>query len=222
MSDEAVIPVDQNVSVPEEDPQQINWKKFRETREIERKQREEAERRASEKEAEAQALKAAMESLLSKPSVSQDDSEDEDSRIQKKIDAIMSKREVQMQEQMQRKEQQEFPNKLKSAYSDFDNICTTENLDYLEYHYPEVAAGFKHMPDGFDKWANIYKAVKRFIPNADAVKDKGRIEKNSNKPQSMSVSGVTQTGDNAPIQLDDKRRADNWQRMQRVMKGGTR
>lgn len=220
MSDETVIPVEQNVAVPEEDPQQINWKKFRETREIERKQREEAEKRASEKEAEAQALKAAMESLLSKPAVSQDDPEDEDSRIQKKIDAIMSKREVQMQEQLQRREQQEFPAKLKSAYSDFDHICTTENLDYLEYHYPEVAAGFKHMPDGFDKWANIYKAVKRFIPNADAVKDKGRIEKNASKPQSMSVSGVTQTGDNAPIQLDDKRRADNWQRMQRVMKGG--
>ncbi len=220
MSDEAVIPVEQNVAVPEEDPQQINWKKFRETREIERKQREEAEKRASEKEAEAQALKEAMESLLSKPAVSQDDPEDEDARIQKKIDLLMSKKEMQMQEQMQRKEQQEFPSKLKSVYSDFDNICTTENLDYLEYHYPEVAAGFKHMPDGFDKWANIYKAVKRFIPNADALKDKSRIEKNANKPQSMSVSGVTQTGDNAPIQLDDKRRADNWNRMQRVMKGG--
>ena len=220
MSEEALTQVDQTVAVESEDPQQINWKKFRETREIERKQREEAEKRASEKEAEAQALKAAMESLLSKPSVTQDDPEDEDARIQKKIDAIMSKREEQMQQQMQRKEQQEFPTKLKSAYSDFDNICTTENLDYLEYHYPEVAAGFKHMPDGFDKWANIYKAVKRFIPNADAVKDKGRIEKNTSKPQSMSIAGVTQTGDSAPIQLDDKRRADNWSRMQRVMKGG--
>ncbi len=212
MSDEAVIPVEQNVAVPEEDPQQINWKKFRETREIERKQREEAEKRASEKEAEAQALKAAMESLLSKPEGKADDSEDEDARIQKKIDAIMSKREQQMQENMQMREMQEFPQKLKSAYSDFDNVCTTENLDYLEFHYPEIAAGFKHMPDGFDKWANIYKAVKRFIPNADSVKDKARIEKNASKPQSMSVPGITQTGDNAPIQA-------NWLRMQKVMKG---
>jgi len=220
MSDEPVLPVDQTVAVQEEDPQQINWKKFRETREIERKQREDAEKRASEKEAEAQALKAAMESLLSKPEGKADDSEDEDARIQKKIDAIMSKREQQMQENMQMREMHEFPQKLKSAYSDFDSVCTTENLDYLEFHYPEVAAGFKHMPDGFDKWANIYKAVKRFIPNSDSVKDKARIEKNANKPQSMSVPGITQTGDGAPIQLDDKRREANWQRMQRVMKGG--
>jgi len=52
---------------PQETVEQINWKKFRQDREVERKQKEEAIKRASEKEAEAQALKAAMEAILNKP-----------------------------------------------------------------------------------------------------------------------------------------------------------
>ena len=38
-----------------------------------------------------------MESLLSKPQATNEDPDDEDARIQKKIDVIMSKREQQMQ-----------------------------------------------------------------------------------------------------------------------------
>ena len=108
---------------------------------------------------------------------------------------------------------------MQSTFSDFNQVCSQENLDYLQYHYPEVAAGFKHAPDTFETWANIYKAMKRFVPNPDSKKDQARIEKNLAKPQSMSVPGSTQTGDHAPMDLSEKRRQDNWQRMQRVMKG---
>ena len=36
----------------------------------------------------------------------------------------------------------------------------------------------------------------------------------------MFVFGATQTGNTPPITMDDKRRADNWARMQKTMKGG--
>lgn len=213
---------------PEQETQeQINWKKFREAREQERKQKEAAEKRASEKEAEAQALKSAMEALLNKSQMQPHQASNgyeeelsEDEKIQRKVDAALAVREKQLAVERQRHEQETFPQKLVEMYPDFPQVCTEENLDYLEYHYPEVAAPFKHLPETKEKWAAIYKAVKRFIPNTSSKKDEKRAEKNFNKPQSMSVPGVTQVGDTAPMQLDDARRNANWQRMQRVMKGG--
>jgi hypothetical protein len=209
-----------------ENPNEINWRKFREQREIERKAKEEAERNAAKSAAEAAALKKAMEALLEnekRPAQAsyQDDDQDDNhaDSIRKEVaKALELERQKQQIEQAER-ERKEFPQKLVSVFPDFDQVCNSENLDYLEYHYPEVAAGFKHMPDNFDKWQNIYKAVKRFIPNADSKKDEKRMEKNLNKPQSASLSGMTATGDVAPSKgLDEERRKANWSRMQRVMR----
>jgi hypothetical protein len=211
----------------QETPEQINWRKFREQREIERKQKLEAERKAAEKEVEASALKAAMDAILNKKSHDSstvheevDEEETEDQRIEKKINAAIQIREQQLEEKQRQREAAEYPQKLVSAYKDFNQVCSADNLDYLEYHYPEIAKAFGHMPDGFDKWASVYQAVKRFVPNTESKKEQAKAERNFAKPQSMAVSGATQTGDNAPIYLDDKRRSDNWARMQRVMKGG--
>lgn len=211
-------------SKDEENPQQIDWRKFKEARRVERQQKEEAERRAAQKTAEAEALKAAMEALLNKPvnnSVNNyDQDESEEDRIQKKIDAALAKERQKAEEERIRREHAEFPQRLAQTYNDFDQVCSEENLDYLEYHYPEVAAAFKNAPDSFDKWSNVYKAVKRFLPNATNNKDQKKAEKNFSKPQAMSVPGVTTTSDHAPVMLDDQRRKDNWNRMQRVMRGG--
>lgn len=220
--------IQENTSIQEapkqETQEQINWKRFREAREIERKQKEAAEKDAARKAEEIIALKAAMESLVSKPTRASDTydapEETEDQRIQKKVDAALSDREKQYEQQRLQKEQQEFPQRLVSNFSDFNQVCTSDNLDYLEYHYPEVAAPYKHLPDSYDKWAAIYKSVKRFVPNPDSSKDQRKAEKNFGKPQSMAVAGNTQTTDSAPMMLDEKRRQDNWQRMQRIMKGG--
>lgn len=204
----------------EETAQDRNWRLFREQREQERKQKEEAERLAAQKAQEAEALKAAMDALLNKnQKVDIGEEDSEENAIEKKVEAILIAKERQLEEQRRLKEQQEFPQRLVKTFNDFDKVCTSENLDYLEYHYPEVAEPFKHLPDSFDKWAAVYKAVKRFVPNTDSRKDHVRAEKNFNKPQSASVGGVTQTGDTAPQFLDQKRKDDNWARMQKTMKG---
>lgn len=225
----------QSINSPDETPNdstqisesnKINWKNFRETRDAERKYAEEANKRAAAKEEEAAALKAAMDALLMDrrpPSIAYDqpgEEESEDQRIENKVKEALKKQQLKYEEEQRRREVVELPSKLKQTYSDFDAVCSTENLDYLEFHYPEVASAFKSSPDSYDKWISVYKAVKRFIPNADNSRDKKQAEKNLNKPQSMSVGGATQTGDNPPVMLDDKRRADNWSRMQKIMKGG--
>jgi hypothetical protein len=205
-----------------EDTQEQNWRKFREAREKERKEKEAAEKRAIEREAEAAALKAAMEALVNKPqptSQSEESEETEEQRIERKVQEMLLKNQRKMEEERQKKEIAELPQKLQHTFGDFNQVCSQENLDYFQYHYPEVAAGFKHAPDTFETWANLYKAMKRFIPNPDSKKDQARIEKNLNKPQSLSLPGMTQTGDHAPTEITEKRRQDNWARMQRVMKG---
>lgn len=221
--------IQENTQAPEgaqeETIEQINWRKFRKKREEERKQLEEEKIKNKKQAEEISALKSAIEAVVNKPSpqamlpsdyAAEPTEEDKIKKyVQDAIESVDRKRE----EQRAVQETQQLPQKLNQAFSDFNNVCSHENLDYLEYHYPEVAAGYKHMPDSFEKWSSVYKAIKRFIPNPDAGKDQKKAERNTLKPQSMNSAGMTITGDSAPVFMDDKRRADNWARMQKVMRG---
>lgn len=204
---------------------QANWKAFREQRERERKEREEALKRAAEKHEEAEALRAALEAAISKPNRQQQPSYDdveetEEQRIDKRVEAIIQQREAQAEKKRQLKEQEDLPKKLNTVYSDFNKVCSQENLDYLEYHYPEIARPLQRLQNDFDKWADIYKAVKKFVPNTDTKQDMARAEKNLQKPGSISTSGGTQGQSSMPsAKLDEARKASNWQRMQNRLKG---
>ncbi len=208
-------------AAPQESIEDINWRKFRQNREEERKQREAAERYAREKEKEAEALKKAMEALVSRPERSNNEERElsEDEVIDKKVQHAIKMRELEIEKQRIEREKYEYPTRLTSTYKDFNEVCTAENLDYLEYHYPEVARGYKHMPDGFDKWEGLYQSLKRFIPNKNSTKDSKRADNNLSKPQAISRPGATQSGDHAPIIMDEAKRSSNWARMQKVIKG---
>ncbi len=204
-----------------------NWKHFREQRENERKAREYAEKAAAEERARAEALKAALEAVTNKPNnqynapqYADDIAETEEQRIDRRVEAAIKQREAEAERKRLERERQETPEKLQSTYKDFNKVCTAENLDYLEYHYPEVAKPFAYMPEGFDKWASIYQAVKRFVPTTDAKHDIAKAEKNLQKPGSISSAGNTQGGNAMPgARLDEQKKAENWQRMQRLLKG---
>lgn len=207
---------------------EINWKKFREQREKERKERVALEEETRKKSEEINALRQAVESLVSKPApvVQPDgmgyeltDEERIKQQVKAEVDAVLAARDRESEKQRAEREAREMPQKLVSTFSDFNEVCTTENLDYLEYHYPEIADSFKNQSESFQKWANIYKAVKRFIPNAKTGNEAKIAQRNMEKPQSMAVKGLTPHSDTAPVKLDDQRRADNWSRMQRIMKG---
>jgi len=195
-----------------------NWKKFREERENDRKARIEAERMAEQKRQEAEALKAAMESLLNKDQPQGQyqgyNTESEEDIIEKKVRAALDKERQRNEEARRQQEVQELPKKLEETYRDFNKVCNTESLDYLEFHYPEVAAGFKYMPEGFTKWSAIYQAVKRFVPQGHK-EDQKRIEENAMKPKT-SLPNMTDTKPiGSPWVLSEDRKKANWERMQR-------
>lgn len=213
-----------------EDP---NWKAFREARKKDRIEKEAAERKAQEKEAEVSALKAALEASLDRrPAQGQsqvsgyypynnDSEETEDERIEKKVQAALAVREQAAERQRQEREHQEYPQRLNQQYPDFNAIVTAENLDYLEYHYPEVARPLKRLTDNYDKWADVYQTLKKFVPNAAVVKQQvAKAESNLLRPKSMSAVGSTQnTEGTMSHKLSEDRKQANWERMQKTLRG---
>lgn len=213
----------------QEQPQQqetdkdINWKKWKEAREKERREAAEIARQKAEKEAEAAALRAALEAVVSKQNQTQQSHEEEESeeqRLNKRVEQIIAQREAEAERKRKEKEQQELPQRITEVFPDYASVCSNENMDYLQYHYPEVASAFKYAPDNFETWSAVYKAIKRFVPNTDTKKDLARSEKNMQKPQSPSRPGLSQSANPpSPVFLTEERRRQNWERMQREMKG---
>lgn len=198
-----------------------NWAQFRELREKERREKLEAQKIAEQRKAEADALKAAMEAILNKQSQQEDNvyvSEDEQQKINRLVNEAIEKKIRQHEELQKQKELQELPKRLNETYRDFDKVCNTENLDYLEYHYPEVAKGFRYMPEGIEKWSSIYQAVKKFVPFENKKQDEARIERNLQKPQ----ANVPAMHDTSPAtvgwKLTEEQKAANWARMRKDMK----
>lgn len=211
-----------NPIVTEPDNEDPNWKVVREQRKAERKAREEAEKRAADKAAEAEALKAALEAITNRPQPQSYNNEDEteDQRLQRTVEAIVKKREQEFLQKQREREAQEYPSRLRANLPEFDKVCHSDNLDYLEYHHPEVAKAFSYMPEGYEKWEAIYRATKKYVPNLDAKREMAKVEKNLSKPGSISSTGTTQPqGTPQPARLTEAQRKANWERMQRTLKG---
>lgn len=208
-----------------------NWKAYRETLKRERAEKKEAEKRLYEKEAEAAALKAAMEAAFSKsaptPQAYQqyygmgEQEETEDQKIEKKVNAILAVKEEKARKEYEQKERENLPNKIKKDFPDFYSVVSEENLDYLDFHYPEVSRPMQRLADGYDKWSDIYHAVKKFVPNhSTAKKEANRADINQNKPKSISTGTMTHSGEpvRQTMQESEQKKAENWARMQRIMK----
>ncbi len=198
---------------------QANWRQFRQDRERERKARQDAEEMAAKKNAEAEALKAAMDALLNKNQQPQqheysDNEETQDQIIERKIKQAIEKDRQRQREEQQKIDAQTYPQRLIGEHKDFNSVCTAENLDYLEYHYPEIATGYKYMPDGFEKWSNIYKAIKRHVP-MNKKEDEARINKNMQKPQANLPTMTDTQPQTSSWRLTEERRRANWERMQK-------
>jgi hypothetical protein len=213
-----------------------NWRAFREARKRDRAEKEAAERRAREKEQEAAALKAALEATFTKGAPSaqayqqyygmnqsyEPAEETEEQRIERKVNEMLTKKEQEYIKKQAEVEAKEWPGRLKKDIPDVWQVCSQENLDYLDYHYPEVARPLMRLSDGYDKWHDTYHALKKLIPNhSTAKKEAVRAEINSNKPKSISSSGPSPTGEKSreTWQESESRRAENWARMQKIMKG---
>lgn len=187
--------------------EEINWKKFREKRKEEKESLEKSKK-------ETDLLKKALSEIIEKePLVSKSEDVDEEESEENRIKRLI-------EETVRARESRDFPNKLRQAFSDFDDVCTTENIEYLEFKDPELATALKHMPDGFEKWSIVYGAVKKRIPQGSGEKEKRMMEANSKKPRASSIPGSAQLGNDSSISyLSDDRKSENWKKMQSILAG---
>jgi len=228
---QTAVPIEQNTETSppiKTDENKENWRKFREQQKAERLAKEAAEKTAAEERMRAEALKAALEAVTNKPSNnyqmneygSQDNEESEEQRIEKLVEKKIKEKEAKQEHERRVREQQELPQKINQLYPDFQKVCSDENIDYLKFHYPEVAAAFNNLPDSVENWSNVYKTVKRLVPNPDHSDNQKKVEQNLAKPGSISKTGVTTgTGVMPSARLSEDRKASNWERMKRTLKG---
>lgn len=218
--------IDTNESAPiiKTEENQNNWKKFREDRERERKEMAEAQASSEKHKKEAEALKAALEAIIDKPNTRNNenhydnDQETEEQKIEKKVQIALEKERKRYEDEKKANETKNLPQTLSRAIPDFNQVCSSENLDYLEYHHPEIANAFRHMPDGFDKWESVYKSVKKLVPFQNKKEDQKRIENNMKKPQA-NIPNVTESQqEGSAWKLSEERKKENWKRMQKDMK----
>lgn len=216
--------------VEEESPEiksesnKANWAKFREDREKDRKARADAEQLAQEKSKEADALKAAMEALIDKQPQQQQqnqyglDDEDETTRIANLVAEAIKNERIRNEAETKKKEIEELPQKLAAEMKDFTQVCSSENLDYLEFHFPEIAAPYRYMPDSYEKWSLVYNAIKKHVPYGSKGQDAKRIEQNLQRPQAHNTTISDSSPTPSSSKLSEERKMENWRRMQNDIK----
>lgn len=198
-----------------------NWKKFREKQKQERLALEQANKIAQEERERAEALRAALEAITSKNTPIENEAyeETEEQKIDKLVEKKLAEREKKFEQSRLEREKKELPEKISQVYPDFKTVCSDENVDYLKFHYPEIASAFNDLPDTFQNWSNVYKTIKKLVPNHNDQEDRKRIDQNLMKPKSISSQGMTTPTSTSPHILSEERKAQNWERMQRSLKG---
>lgn len=232
----------------EESPEEINWRKFRAERKRDREEKQEEARRRQEAERKADEMKQIVEAISGNQSTAMTSSEKKeliaelnledfntgkqvqdyiDARLRKKdedieakVQAALRQEREKLDKERKKQELEQLPSRVRADIADYDKVCNTDSFDYLEYHHPEIAKLYAQQPDSYEKWVGLYKTMKKLIPNTSIQSDTRRMEENSNKPRSASTPGLTQTGDSTPYSLSAERKAQNWERMQRQMRGG--
>lgn len=220
-----------------QDSEQINWRKFREQREKERVEREKAEQRARQKEEETEALRQVLETMMTSKESSLTQKEQQDiisdlidddiptgkdikgfitKQVPDLINSIIEQREAKREEERRKKEVDEMPVKLRTAHRDFDNIVSQENLDYLDYHHPEIAKALSYMPNSFEKWSSVYSAVRKLVPNT-GERDLKRMEQNAIKPQhAAAVASPPPNERGYGRSLTEQEKKENYERLRKL------
>jgi len=221
----------QPVEQKKETDEDRNWKAFLEKRkeeqrlfdaEKEKNKRLEEERAKREKEIED--LKTAFQVMLEKKesgsSFPDDEQTDHKKFVQDEIQRLFREEKEKRKAQEESERAYRDTMAIKQEMPDLVEVCSQENLAYLEYYHPEIAIPLGKMPDGLEKTKLAYQAIKKHVKMAK--KEKEKIEQNLSKPKSVHSSYSNETTsdkENSSGVLSDKRRNETWQKMQRLISG---
>jgi len=178
-----------------EDETEKNWRAVREKRKEDERLRKEQAKKIEEQ----QEMLKAMEALLNKQNAPQPQTSDElkihpqEWVTGEQLEKIIEKDRKEREEMRKQEEQRQMQQRIRSSFPDMDDVLSQDNLAYLEYHEPEIAAGIAQIQDPYLQVANAYKTVKRLVPQM-TDQDRKKMERTQNAPSSLSdpkVSGNT-------------------------------
>lgn len=114
-----------------------------------------------------------------------------------KVDKKIRKLEQQLQQYQQQTALSATEIRLKTQYTDFDEVVSAENVEVLRRQYPELAVSINANPDMYSKAVSAYTMIKKLgiaqVPDTFEG-DKQQAQKNAMKPRPLS-SVSPQQGD---------------------------
>ena len=104
----------------------------------------------------------------------------------------------QLQEMKRFSEETQAENKLKSKYSDFDQVVSEDNIEMLKESHPDLWNTIASAPNLYNRGLSAYMFIKSLSPNQVSYEeDKVSIQKNMAKPRSMT--SVSPQKGNTPL-----------------------
>lgn len=161
----------------EESAQDKNWREIRQSlKELRR---------------ENQYLRQQVESSQRQP-VAQEEPEDDEPYVTPKR---LNNRLSDLERRLKAKEADSVEDRLRARFSDYDDVVSVENVEYLKQNDPELALSIQALAeDPYRQACAAYKILKRtdYQMNKSSMQDKAKIVDNSKKP--MSVQAVRKQG----------------------------
>jgi hypothetical protein len=134
--------------------------------------------------------KRQVEQLTPKTEEAETPSVGEDDLLEGRHYKMLQKEISRLGEEIKRKEMEAIPDRLKSRFSDFNDVVTKENVEKLKKSEPELYATITSTNDLFAKGVSAYKALMGlgyYKPKEDFSREKKQVEANANKPLSVQA-----------------------------------
>lgn len=96
---------------------------------------------------------------------------------------------------LRQREAETVDERLQAKYSDFDDVVSQENIEYLKLNEPELAFSLRALAnDPYAQGVAAYKLLKKIVPQKQSVPvEKLKAEKNVQKPISVNAAPKAST-----------------------------
>ena len=174
--------------------QATNFKNLRESLEKTEKERDEALRKYRELESEKKKAFVADDDYLG---IGEDDLVE--GRHAKKIASDVKKLKEELDKYKKESTLTTVEARLKSQYSDFDQVVNEKNIEKLKAAHPEIAQTLSTSTDVYSTGATAYKVLKKFILEAEPAYDAEKAQADENLAKPTPVASIASRKGTTPL-----------------------
>jgi len=141
-------------------------------------------------------------------------------RAEEAVKRALEAEKARQQEQQVKKYAEDSESNLRKEFTDFDQVVTKENVEYLKATKPYLAQVLATASnDPYAQGKAAYEFIKQNCPAAQVAKEKELVDQNALRPGSMDASAPMRTQEHDPLRMTPDRRSQLWQEMQQLARG---